>query len=319
MLPEHPSRSRRREEADLVGSHKKPAPHGGGYPLVVALLLLIALPLTAATPAARAPRDVFLFAGQSNMAGADAVIPDPPGFVSTPADKRTLFTGAPIPAGTNSHDYCPWGELQGHRCAIDRYGDKLVQGPEVGFARRLDEAGVTNIAIVAVWSNFAKTAEKWPWAEGGGINKAWLSFVDDRLAELRAKGFEPRVRGFVWHQGIDDAIHGKLAPHYQENLTALIAFLRKRFHAENAPFVLARSVDSPIAKRNTGSGPDKPMAIVRQSQAKVGETVPRAAWINVDDLPNVQQHHFSAESQLTIGRRFGDAFLRIERDTRGKD
>jgi hypothetical protein len=279
-------------------------------------MLLLALPVTAGAPAARTPRDVFIFAGQSNMAGADAVVPDPPGFVSTPADKRTLFTGAPIPAGTNSPDFCPWGEMRGHRCTVGRPGDTLVQGPEVGFARRLDEGGVTNIAIIAVWANFPKTAQQWPWAEGGDINKAWLSFVDERLAELRAKGFEPHVRGFVWHQGIDDGIHGKLSAHYEENLTALIASLRKRFHANNAPFVLARSVDSPIAKRNTGSGPDKPMAIVRQAQVKVGETVTNAAWINVDDLPNVQQHHFSAESQLAIGRRFGDAFLRIEQKRR---
>jgi hypothetical protein len=260
---------------------------------------------------ARTPRDVFIFAGQSNMAGADAVIPDPPGFVATEADRRTLFAAAPVPAGADSPDYYPWGELKGHRSTNPRYGDKPVHGPEVGFARRLDEGGVKNIAIVAAWSNFTREVEKWPWREDGEINKVWLSFVDARLAELRERGFEPRVRGFVWHQGIDDAIHGKLAPHYQENLTALIGYLRRRYHAENAPFLLARSVNSPIAQRVTGAGPEKPMGLVRQAQVAVGETVTNAAWINVDDLPNVVQHHFSADSQLVIGRRFGDAYLRL--------
>jgi hypothetical protein len=164
-----------------------------------------------------------------------------------------------------------------------------------------------------VWANFERGVEKWPWGEEGELNKTWLSFVDARLAELRERGFEPRVRGFVWHQGIDDAIHGKLATRYQENLTSLIKYLRDRYHAENVPFVLARSVNSPIAQRVTGSGADKPMAIVRQAQTAVGETVTNAAWINVDDLPNVVQHHFSAESQLTIGRRFGDAYLRLSK------
>jgi len=49
------------------------------FNLATAFLLLI-LPIFGADPvAARTPRDIFIFAGQSNMAGADAVIPDPPG------------------------------------------------------------------------------------------------------------------------------------------------------------------------------------------------------------------------------------------------
>ena len=48
------------------------------------------------------------------------------------------------------------------------------------------------------------------------------------------------------------------------------------------------------------------MAVVRRSQVKVGESVPFAAWIDVDDLPNVNTHHFSADSQLVIGKRYVD-------------
>ena len=53
------------------------------------------------------------------------------------------------------------------------------------------------------------------------------------------------------------------------------------------------------------------MALVRRAQVKVAESVPSAAWIDVDDLPNVNTHHFSADSQLAIGRRFGEAFLKL--------
>jgi hypothetical protein len=35
-------------------------------------------------------------------------------------------------------------------------------------------------------------------------------------------------------------------------------------------------------------------------------------WINVDDQPNVNTHHFTATGQLVLGRRFGEAFLKIE-------
>jgi hypothetical protein len=56
------------------------------------------------------------------------------------------------------------------------------------------------------------------------------------------------------------------------------------------------------------------MAIVRRSQMKVGESLSFAAWIDVDDLPNVNTHHFSADSQLVIGKRFGEAFLKFQKD-----
>jgi len=54
---------------------------------------------------------VFLLAGQSNMAGADSVVPDPPGFQSTAADRATRFTMAPLPDGAKSMLYVPWGEI----------------------------------------------------------------------------------------------------------------------------------------------------------------------------------------------------------------
>jgi hypothetical protein len=273
-------------------------------------LLITAVSCATKTPSARVC-DVFIFAGQSNMAGIDSVIPDPPGFVGTEADRQTLFTCASLPWNEGSADYYPWGELKGHRCTSSHSGGQFVHGPEVGFARRLHEAGLRNLAIIKVWANFSRDVKEWPWRENGELNQLWLTFVDKQLTELHQQGFEPRVRGFVWHQGIDDAIHGRLAARYQENLTTLVAFLRRRYEAQNAPFLLARSANSPIARQITGSGPSAPMAIVRQAQVNVGETIPQAAWVDVDDLPNVVQHHFSAESQLLVGRRFGDAYLRL--------
>lgn len=281
------------------------------------LLVLLALIVSGREqrPAAAKPRplNVFLFAGQSNMAGADSLIADPPGFQSIEADRNTLFTGAPLPEGAASPDYCPWAEVRGHRARTPRYGDRLVHGPEVGFERRLYEKGVRDVAIIAAWGNFSREATTWPWADGGDMHRPWERFVAERLGELKSRGRDYRVRGFVWHQGIDDAIHGGLAPQYQENLTALIGVLRHRYAKQDTPFILARSGNSPIARRISGSGPDDPMAVVRRAQVKVGETVPAAAWIDVDDLPNVVEHHFSAESQLSIGRRFADAWLKLSR------
>jgi len=251
--------------------------------------------------------NVFLLAGQSNMAGADSEVAVPPGFQQTAADRATRFTTAPLPEGEKSPVFVPWGEIKGHLVK-----DRLSHGPEVGFARALHAAGWKNVAIIKVHANFRRDVSQWPWGDGEPLFKAWTTFVDARLAELIADGHVPRVRGFVWHQGIDDAIHGKLAEQYEQNLSDLIGVLRKRYAAEEAPFVLARSVMSRIAQQASDPDNSSPMALVRKAQERVGDTQPLSAWIDVDDLPNVNTHHFSADSQLVIGQRFGKAFLKLE-------
>jgi hypothetical protein len=168
--------------------------------------------------------NVFILAGQSNMAGADSIVVEPPGFQQTPADRATRFTTAPLPDGAKSNLYVPWEELQGHRI-----GNQLVKGPEVGLARSLHEDGWQNVAMIKVFANFGRSAESWPWGKGGYLFKAWTKFVDDRLEELRQQGHSVRVRGFVWHQGIDDAINGKIAHQYERNLRNLIGVLRDRY------------------------------------------------------------------------------------------
>jgi hypothetical protein len=252
--------------------------------------------------------NVFVLAGQSNMAGADSEVIGLAGFQQTEADRVTQFTTVPLLDGEQSKQYVPWGEIRGHQAK-----GKLVYGPEVGFARSLYAAGWRDVAIIKVYANFGRDVKSWPWAENGSLFTPWTKFVDARLAELQAGGKSPRVRGFLWHQGIDDAIHGRLASDYERNLSDLIAALRKRYASERTPFVLARSVNSRIAQPNPDPENNSPMAIVRQSQVRVGESVPGAAWIDVDDLPNVNTHHFSASSQLVIGQRFGEAFLRLQR------
>lgn len=278
--------------------------------LLLAWRLLFAVPFWApGGPAAEQHElPVFLFAGQSNMAGADAIVADPPGFRQTDADRATRFTAAPLPEGESAPIYLKWGDIRGHRASPP---GKLVHGPEVGFARELHRAGWRNVAIIKVSGNFTRDVERWPWEPDGVLYEAWTRFAGARLAELQAQGYRYRVRGFVWHQGIDDAIHGKLAASHQANLTRLIGVLRRRYGDEKTPFVLARSVDSPIAWEITGSGQNDPMAVVRRAQVAVATSVPHTGWIDVDDLPNVNRHHFTAEAQLVIGKRFADRFLQL--------
>ncbi|MCA9061416.1 MAG: hypothetical protein KDA96_00075 [Planctomycetaceae bacterium] len=267
----------------------------------------IATPFASAIADESRTLNVFILAGQSNMAGADSVVDGASGFAETSTDWETLFTAASLADAVSTAPYLPWGELRAHQIK-----DSLVHGPEVGFARSLYEAGWRNVAIIKVFANFRRDVQRWPWGEGGDLYNAWTSFVDGRLEELREQGYTIRVRGFLWHQGIDDAIHRTLATQYEHNLTNLIGKLRARYSAMSAPFVLARSVNSRIAQPTPDPDQTSPMAAVRHAQMQTAANVSRVAWINVDDLPNVNTHHFTAEGQLVIGRRFADAFLQFE-------
>lgn len=252
--------------------------------------------------------NVFLFAGQSNMAGADSVAALSSDVQVTAADQAARFSTAPLPEGARSAVCLPWSELQPHRVK-----DALVHGPELGFARTLHQRGWRDLAIIKVYANFSRDAQTWPWGEGGYLFRAWMEFVDGQLQDLQRQGYHVRVRGFIWHQGIDDAIHGRFSAEYANNMAALIAVLRKRFNAADAPFVLARSVNSKIAQPTPDPNETSPMAAVRRAQVQLAVDVPGVAWINVDDQPNVNTHHFTAAGQVVLGERFANAFLTLER------
>jgi hypothetical protein len=55
------------------------------------------------------------------------------------------------------------------------------------------------------------------------------------------------------------------------------------------------------------------MAVVRRAQVSVGTSIPNVGWIDLDDLPPVNRHHFSANAQLQIGTRLGQRFLQLVR------
>jgi len=255
----------------------------------------------------------FLFAGQSNMAGADALIAGDGSHdlleagLQTEADRTAPFTYGPVISDDLESGFCPWGDIRGHGSPALK-----VHGPEVGFARTLHEAGIHNIAIIKVAANIPYDSpgrDTWPWGKGEKTDAPdyydqWHRFVHRRTAEMTQRGYSGKVEGVVWHQGIDDAINRVTEEAYAERLSRLIADLRQEYNCPAAPLLLARSANSPIATVAA-------MAPIRAAQQRVADGDDRALWIDVDDLPNVNQHHFSSSAQLVIGRRFGEAYLKL--------
>lgn len=243
-----------------------------------------------------APIKVFIFAGQSNMAGADALV-DPILKTkdlkdlqrTTIEDDSTRFV---FRVGANEG---AWETVRGHNTTL--YGERLLNGlpykghgPEVGFNRALGG----KIAIIKYANNYGALENgRSAWVNPGSLWTAWQGFVDRQLAALG----EPYViEGFIWHQGIDDGLLKRSQQDYERDLRQIIADLRAKFGIK--PFVLARSVNSPVAGAEF-------MAPIRSGQVAVGSEL-HNGWVNVDDSTLINYHHLTAASQLVVGERFAD-------------
>ena len=245
------------------------------------------------------PIRVFIFAGQSNMNGSDAVISVDTGVLDlvdmglqTDLDRSSLFTMS------NPFVSYAWGDIRGHDGFLNKQaliGGKPVKvhGPEVGFNRAIGG----NVAIIKYTNNYAVLENgRSPWVKPGSRWTSWQSFVDRQLSSL---GRPYEVVGVVWFQGIDDGVLSRSRDDYQADLVQVLADVRSRFG--DVPVVLGRSVNSPIAGGTA-------MAPIRAAQVEVG-AMPGNAWIDVDDLEVVADHHLSSAAQLEAGKRFGDKYL----------
>lgn len=244
---------------------------------------------------------VFIFAGQSNMLGADAVIV-PAGTkdlaqagLQTDVDRTALFT-----VGTQTTSSA-WGAIQGHNGQT--YGKTIIDGlpvkihgPEVGFNRELGG----NIGIIKYADNYTELENGHSaWVRPGTRWKAWQKFVD---AQLLTIGKPYKIVGVIWFQGIDDGVLKRDKASYRADLLQIISDVRARYG--QVPFILGRSVNSPFANPNS-------MADIRDAQNEIG-AMPGNGIVVVDDLgPFIRGHHLSAASQLISGKRFAREYERL--------
>lgn len=283
--------------------------------MVVSILLLLLCSVSEA-----AHLNVFLFAGQSNMQGADSIadglctasrcaagegVLDLNGLgTQTASDLAALFT---LDTFTGGPSYGV-GDIRGHNTTTfgqaTNLGGAAVKGygPEVGFSRTLYAAGIRNIAILKYTANFAALeAGVSPWVSPGTRWASWQTSITTRLAELVALGHTYTICGVVWHQGIDDGLLGRSQVAYSADLVQIMTDMRTAYGA-TLPFIIARSINSQ-AVGSTGMSP------IRAGQIAVANADAKSGWVNFDDATLVNTHHMTAASQLTGGNRFGALML----------
>lgn len=254
----------------------------------------------------------FLFVGQSNMTGADSV--------ATP--ELTKLCGEEWNArfwNRSAWQGKEWendSEFHGLRVQKTAGYCADVIGPEVGFIQALRSRGEKReVVLLKVSFPGSDLAADWKKGSEQGI-KAYAALQEEfeqASKELAKQNLKPNVVGIFVHQGISDAHDGngftaaQKSAAYPENLTKFIADIRHDFASPNTPVVLARENISPFEFVDR-----KSLLFVRETVVDSSNKISSVAWIDVDDLERVQGHHFTAAAQMTIGKRFEEAWNKLK-------
>lgn len=271
--------------------------------------------------------DVYLLAGQSNMAGSGRMDGLPEAWWAT--EGAQLYSG---------RDWQPlnWNGAQRR---------PRMFGPEIGFARVLRATEPTTPVYMikfalggqpldAGWDGGSADGSSWVGPEPGpgrrtfypgtsaedpNVGVFYTQMIERAQAgmqALRDAGYEPTLRGIAWMQGEQDAKHEVSAGRYAESL----ALLKSRIEAdlnggESVPFVFGQVLphDPPLARFTHRD-------LIRQRMAEAdwrsgSDRAIDGVWMVPTEGMELMKDtvHYSTKGQLALGQAFGLEMLKAHR------
>ena len=249
---------------------------------------------------------VFIFAGQSNMEGADSNVERiqlfPPFRGLDQPQEDVLFR---YNLGRNdAHVSDGWVPLQ----SVNRW-----VGPELSFARELKRHDDSPIAIIKCAVGGTTLGADWnpKSPQGFMLYPKALSLVQEALADLKKRGVPYQLEGFMWHQGENDMFNDEFRAAYGDNLTQFIASWRKDLDAPTLQFFIGELHCKSIwgmdnRSRMYGISQGQKAACNRDPHAHYVPNNHNAMTVN----PNSGLHyHFGTLGQLGHGMSYADAYL----------
>ncbi len=228
---------------------------------------------------------VFLLAGQSNMAGrGDLAEADPE---INPRVLMLAKDGSWKPALDPVHY------------------DKKIAG--VGLARSFAAALVKRdpnitIGLVPTACGGSHIAH---WVPGAYYEKTDSHPYDDAISRTQRAMQDGTLAGILWHQGEGDS-SPKLAAVYKDKLVELAVRLRSDLDAPDVPFIIGQ----------LGQFEGKPWKpgryVVNDAHIAAAEEIPHAGFVSSDGLTSKEDNtHFNTESLNEFGRRYAHVFLEV--------
>ena len=255
--------------------------------LLSALAALACTPPSARQTSTTDQRDLYLLAGQSNMAGRGTV----------EADDRVPVAGIMMLDRTMT-----WVS------AVDPvHFDKPSAGvgPGRAFAIALhtaDESRAIGLVPAAVGGSPIAS-----WAPGAHDAATRTHPYDDALARARVAMRDGHFRAILWHQGEADATPERSVL-YADRLRTLITRLRTELGDPSLPFVIGQLGQFP--RRGWSAAQVR----VDSAQRAVAATTPGVAFVSSDGLHHRGDSlHFDSASARELGRRYAVAYRALSR------
>ncbi|QDV04607.1 hypothetical protein Poly30_00980 [Planctomycetes bacterium Poly30] len=183
-------------------------------------------------------------------------------------------------------------------------------GPEIGFARCvMSRAGDPRSEAAILKVAFSGTSLLGDWdpedpGDKGACYRALIQEFTLAMAELRARGHEPRVEALLWIQGESDA-NAAGAERYPAALEALLYALRRDLAAPEMIALLA-------VNTKFGGGENPWVLRIAAAQQLVANRDPRSVYVDTSAASIANGAHYDAAGTLLVGRRMGEALVELQ-------
>ena len=250
---------------------------------------------------------VFIFAGQSNMVGADSKVKDIKRFPP--------FEGLEAPQRKVLFSYCigRQNKIRSNGWVALQHVNNVV-GPELSFARKVTQHIKAPIAIIKCAAGGTHLGGDWNPDEPIGFKMypLTLDLIKSSLADLDKRGIKYRIEGFMWHQGENDMFEKDYMPNYGGNLKNFLSKWRRDLGASKLKFYIGELCTKTI----WGMDLRPRMYAISLGQRAVTGVDPRAEYIptaqvGVEIGGGVGLHyHYGTLGQLQHGENYATAYLR---------
>ena len=249
---------------------------------------------------------IFIFAGQSNMEGADSKVGDIKNFPP--------FRGLDSPQEDVLFSYCigrdnktrsnGWEPLRPIRNLV---------GPELSFAHRIKQAIGAPIGIIKCAAGGTHLGGDWnPDApEGFKMYPLTIQLIKESLASLDEQGIPYRIEGVMWHQGENDMFNEDYMANYGTNLRRFLARWRQDLATPDLRFYIGELCTKTI----WGMDLRPRMYAISLGQRAVTDTDPladyvRTSHVGVEIGGGVGLHyHYGTLGQLEHGENYATTYL----------
>jgi hypothetical protein len=250
---------------------------------------------------------VFIFAGQSNMVGADSKVSD--------IDRFPPFVGLGEPQSDVRFWYCIGRENKTTSAGwVSLQPVRQMVGPELSFAREVTRHTAAPVAIIKIAAGGTHLGGDWNPDQPMGFKLYPLALqqVEEALAELKQQQLPYRVEGFMWHQGENDMFNEQYMSNYGDNLRNFIASWRRDLQQPDLRFYIGELCTKTI----WGMDLRPRMYAISVGQKQVTDNDPLAQYVptshvGVEIGGGVGLHyHYGTLGQLEHGVNYADAYLR---------